>query len=365
MLEDVAPLSESVWPYDTSMAPDTSPPSTFARFRCFVLCPFDRSDVIIPLVRLAAAQIQGFLQHEIAVYYAGDLSGSRAIHPDIWVHTRQADVVVADLTGHNANVVLELGVAAAWRPLGTVLMVRDEADGQKSAFDLQPARQILYDSRQRAWSDPLVSRVARGMYHCLVKAPFSPEPPNAPCVPLEFSFAGGRDTPDVWSPSPGHRRMIDGALEFGSPAYFPYSWLSLAGYRASAVRVRARMRFTHRMEPCWIGVALRSQGYLADQEHLIWLNNGGAVLRTGPGEHAIGKDERRIGSIPGFDPESPELVDFDVSMDETHWRIRVGGVESEVPFSDLSYVFASGRILIQAFKCRAAIESLAVYDALH
>ena len=146
---DVPPLSNSIWPYETGKAPDTGPPGHFNKFRCFVLCPIERSDITMFMVRQAAQQLEGPLNHDIECTYAGDVAGPGAIHPDIWGYIRQADILVADVTGYNPNVVYELGVAAAWKPIETVIIIRDESDDQKFVFDLQPARQRIFNSRIR------------------------------------------------------------------------------------------------------------------------------------------------------------------------------------------------------------------------
>jgi hypothetical protein len=127
------------------------PARDFRRLRCFVLCPFARAGTVLPLIEVAATGVQKAMGHEVQVYYAGDLVGSSAIHPDIWTHIAQADIIVADITDHNPNVVYELGVAAARRPQSTVVILRDECDEQGHAFDLHPVRQILYESSSRDW----------------------------------------------------------------------------------------------------------------------------------------------------------------------------------------------------------------------
>ena len=81
---DMPPLSSSIWPYDTWRAPDSIPTKEFRRLRCFVLCRFDRAGTMLPLIRKAAALIAQNINHEIQVYFAGDIVGSGAVHPDIW-----------------------------------------------------------------------------------------------------------------------------------------------------------------------------------------------------------------------------------------------------------------------------------------
>jgi len=315
------------------------------------------------MVRQAARQLEAFLNHQVEVYYAGDIGGPRAIHPDIWVHIRQADIVVADVTGYNPNVIYELGVAAAWRPIETVIIIRDESDEQRFAFDLQPARQRIYDSRTRGWMDKLNQWLIEDMIQCLAQVPFRDEPASSLSLPFEFGFENGKDTPYLWSPGPGHRRIIAGALEFGSPFYFPYSWLSPIGLRLANVRIYAEMRFTYRADPCWIGIAVRSQGYLANHEHLVWLGSDGIVWRTSPDARAENKDEHQLGQMPSFDPLTGQFLPFDVRMDDRVWSIKVGDIQWDIPLTDLSHVFNSGRILLQAYRCRAAIKKVRIEPA--
>lgn len=360
LIQDVPPLSHSIWPYDTDQAPDTSPSRRFNQFQCFVLCPFARAESTMFMVRQAAEKLEGFLNHDIVVYYAGDIGGPRAIHPDIWTHIKQAHIVVADVTGYNPNVVYELGVAAAWRPIDTVIIIRDESDEQGFAFDLHPARQRVYDSRTQDWMKQLKAWLVEDMGLCLARVPFRDEPTQRLALPFEFSFENGQDTSALWSPGPGHRRIIEGTLEFGSPFYFPYSWLSPVGIRPANVRTQAEMRFTYRVEPCWIGIAVRSQGYLANHEHLAWLGSDGIVYRTGPGMEAKDKDEHSLGKLSTFDPSAEQFLPFDIRMDDKAWFIRIGDVHQEIPHTGLPHVFSSGRVLLQAYRCRAAVKKVQI-----
>jgi hypothetical protein len=298
--------------------------------------------------------------HEVQVYYAGDLVGSSAIHPDIWTHIAQADIIVADITGHNPNVVYELGVAAARRPQSTVVILRDECDKQGHAFDLHPARQILYESSSRDWMDTVSTQLYRNLLTCLASIPFSDEPDLAFPDRIEAKLSDGKDTQYLWSPGPGHRRLVDDGLEFGSPYYFPYSWLSPPRLRPENVRVEAEMRFSLRRDPCWIGVARRSQAYLAANSYLAWLDEKGRVMRTGPGLDAQGKDEQQTGQIEQFDPSDDSFVAFSVSIDHEAWRIAVRDLQTSVPISRLPHVFTRGRILLQTFRCRAVVRNVRV-----
>jgi hypothetical protein len=155
---------------------------------------------------------------------------------------------------------------------------------------------------------------------------------------------------------------MDGGLEFGSPHYFPYSWLSPPKLRPANVEVQAEMRFAYRMDPCWIGIALRSQGYLAGNgtEYLAWLGENGEVHRTGPALDALRKDEYTVGRLSHFDPADGSFIPFCVSIDDQYWRISVHDVDFSISVSDLPHVFPYGRIMFQSFRCRAAIRNVKV-----
>lgn len=359
---DIPPLSSSIWPYDTWRAPDSVPTREFRRLRCFVLCRFDRAGIMLPMIRKAAALIEQNINHEIQVYFAGDIVGSGAIHPDIWTHILQADIIVADVTGYNPNVMYELGVVAAWRLHSSAIIVRDKCDGQTFSFDLQPARQILYESSAIDWMDKLLEQLFQNMLTCLAPIPFRHEPNIQVPASFEADLTDGQDTEYLWSPAPGHRRIIDGGLEFGSPYYFPYSWLSPPKLRPANVEVQAEMGFTFRVDPCWIGIALRSQGYLAGNgtEYLVWVSQDGTVTRTGPTLDARGSDEHKVGYVNQFNPGVGLFTPFRVSIDDQYWKISVQEVNVSIPISDLPHVFPHGRIMIQSFKCRALIRHVKI-----
>src|SRR6185503_14862259 len=79
-----------------------------------------------------------------------DIVESGNIRVDMFRRLLTADLVVADLSIHNANVFYELGIRHALRDHGT-LMLRSDADA--FPFDLQTDRYFTYDK-----NDPKASR---------------------------------------------------------------------------------------------------------------------------------------------------------------------------------------------------------------
>jgi hypothetical protein len=104
---------------------------------CFVLMPF--SD-------------QFFLQYEEAIVpaltssglrgvHAGEIFGTREIMEDIWESICVSTLVIADVTGRNANVFYELGIA---HTLGKTCVVLTQ-NAQDVPFDIRARRYLHYD----------------------------------------------------------------------------------------------------------------------------------------------------------------------------------------------------------------------------
>ncbi|MFN0104873.1 MAG: sigma-54-dependent transcriptional regulator [Bryobacteraceae bacterium] len=130
---------------ESEAQPASAAKATAARFpRMFVLMPFDEAlrpvfeDHIKPI-----AEVLG-----LTCGRADDLFNPGSIILDIWAAINQADVVVADCTGKNANVFYEIGIA---HTLGkdTVLISQSLDD---VPFDLRHLRIITYDYKPRGMS---------------------------------------------------------------------------------------------------------------------------------------------------------------------------------------------------------------------
>lgn len=58
---------------------------------------------------------------------------------------RQADIVIAELTGHNAEVMFEFGVATGIKDKQRVILIREQTDEPGAFhFDVMLARHIVY-----------------------------------------------------------------------------------------------------------------------------------------------------------------------------------------------------------------------------
>lgn len=122
---------------------------------CFVLMPFgNKFDPIYQEVLRPAIEDVGLTPVRADQVYA-----SRRIMKDIWNKIRTARLVVAELTGRNANVLYELGIAhALGKPFVIITNSMDDVP-----FDLKDIRCIVYDKDHPKWGDSLISSVTRTM----------------------------------------------------------------------------------------------------------------------------------------------------------------------------------------------------------
>ena len=118
---------------------------------CFVMMPFgewfDRyyQDIYVPAIREAGFE----------PIRADELFSTGSVVEQIWEQIQKAKVLLADLTGRNANVFYELGLAhAARKPVVfTAPQVEDVP------FDLRHLRVIIYEVREPEWSTKLRTSV--------------------------------------------------------------------------------------------------------------------------------------------------------------------------------------------------------------
>lgn len=91
-------------------------------------------------IKLAVREASAHAGFECEV--TGDLEAPGDIMDQVWQGIRGADTVVADITGENANVFYEIGLAHA---LGKeVILISQDA---KAPFDIRSSRRIHYDAK--------------------------------------------------------------------------------------------------------------------------------------------------------------------------------------------------------------------------
>lgn len=118
---------------------------------CFVITPFGGQfddtykKVIIPAVEAGGYKpIRG-----------DDVYSTREVIADIFHEIRSASVLVADVSGKNANVNYELGIAHAFNK--PVVIIAQQIED--IPFDYRHLRFIIYDTRSEGWATDLSDRI--------------------------------------------------------------------------------------------------------------------------------------------------------------------------------------------------------------
>lgn len=82
------------------------------------------------------------------------------IMDQVWQDIRSSDVVVADMTGQNANVFYEMGLAHA---LGKLIILIKQQDSPPVPFDLSNHRYVEYDTQDLATLETELSKAFRAV----------------------------------------------------------------------------------------------------------------------------------------------------------------------------------------------------------
>src|ERR1044072_7019970 len=121
------------------------------RNKCFIIMPFGGSfdayykNIIAPTVRKAGlSPIRG-----------NDNNKPGVIMDQVWNGIREAHVCLADITGRNANVMYELGLAhAVGKPVVQIVQNLDDIP-----YDLQTLRHIQYNVKDHDWQTRLKKQI--------------------------------------------------------------------------------------------------------------------------------------------------------------------------------------------------------------
>jgi hypothetical protein len=148
---------------------------------CFVMMPFgswfDRyyQDIYVPAIKEAGLE----------PVRADELFSTGSVVEQIWEQIGKARVLLADLTGKNANVFYELGLChAAKKPVVFTSAAVDDVP-----FDLRHLRVIVYEVRETEWAAKLRKLITEYLRNTIkdpaksIPHPFRPAAENAPVVP--------------------------------------------------------------------------------------------------------------------------------------------------------------------------------------
>lgn len=365
-------MSQSAWPFDHSLEPRFAAKTKRAAadldvIDVFVICPsrpIDYFDDLFSMLQDICSQIGKAYSISVRCTRAIDIRSSGLIHPEIWQGIRCADVVVADLTGLNGNVLYELGVAAAWHPKQRVIVIRErtsEATTEQWLFDIQPVRHLTYIRTHRGLG-LLTKELGQVLIDVVAAAPFEQVDPQSVQIPTTFDLSTS-DPPELLTPGPAHRRLLGGRyLEFGSLNNFRYCWISVGSLRVRNIIVKAKLGFSKLGSPPedmpWLGVSVRSQSFWANHGHLAYIRKDGSVWVTL--EKESGHADQPIGRIDHFKPGPSNLLELTTRLDNRGWHVSVDRVTWHMPLEKMPFVFSDGRILVQGYFTWIALQSLEV-----
>jgi hypothetical protein len=344
-----------LWPQDVKTTLDRGPIEEHRPFKCLLLMPFEgRFDAVADLLKNSVIEVvdgfKAFGFEELPRVQRLDwVTSSGVIQQEIWREIYEADLVFCDVTGYNANVLFEAGVAAAWKPIQKVVLIRDQFYRGQSPFDLAPIRYTEYAMTSEG-VPRFKEKIKQLVTETVISFPDGAGSPESITLPLHIDFADGHDDARLYTPPFSHRRVIQKAMEFGSLAFFSHSWASVGKRQFLNFSMDFQARFSNPQPgAAYIGVGLRSQHFFANFAHILYLNQDGSIVLTQPDETppAFYSDiQLRASSLLDLHADH----DFRISFDERKLTTTVDGFTVEKDVSSMPKVLGPGLIRFQAFR---------------
>ena len=121
------------------LTPSTADPGGKHNPVAFMVMPFGPEDLQVVFEEFVKPTLES--KCKVTCIRADDIFGSNVVMDDVTMAIESADIVIADLTGKNANVFYEVGIAHALNR--RVLLLAQTLDDVP--FDLRHRRILLYD----------------------------------------------------------------------------------------------------------------------------------------------------------------------------------------------------------------------------
>jgi hypothetical protein len=352
-----------VWPLDVVNRLRKAGFDRLRPFKCLLLMPFESR------FNHVAHEIKSCL-HEIHTLWPNIspdqlpsiarldwVTSSGVIQNEIWENIAESDLIFCDITGYNPNVMFESGVAAALKRMTQVVFIRDHFFKQQSPFDIAPIRYTEYELTSDGL--PLFREKLKIIIHDAYKAFPDDLIETIPIsFPANINFYGNHDDLRIYTPPFAHRRIVDGALEFGSLSFFSESWASLGNVPVLHFDLEFEAAFRNPIDDkAWIGVGLRSQHFFANYAHILYLKQDGSITITQPNE--IPPD-----FFSNIQLREPTLID---GQDFHHFHIRfsqdlllltIDNFSTSLDLAKLPKVFGPGLIRFQSALSWMAIKEI-------
>jgi len=342
-----------IWPFDVKQRLEGAPRESIRPFRCVLLMPFEaRFTVICDVIRTTVERVFESLKPEFQtetpqVERLDWVTSTGVIHDQLWRRVSNADLVFCDVTGHNANVLFEAGVCAAWLPLTKVVFIRDHFFKQQAPFDLAPLRYIEYSCT----SDGIPAfqeRIAQVTFEAITA--FPDELGSAPKIvfPLEIDFRGNRDDLRIYTPSLAHRRVVNEVLEFGSTINYGYSWATIGKERVAYFELEASAKFCSPSRPKSLQIGFRSHHYFANYAHIFYMNADGSIVITQPDD----TEKLMYKDVILRDKTSIDLDafhNFKINCKPEQFNLEIDDFKTSIPTAKMPKMLGPGFIRFQAY----------------
>jgi hypothetical protein len=358
-------MPNSVWPNDTFLVARTPvDEKRRGKITCFLMSPFnpsDRWDDLFILVRDVCNSVGNNIGVTVECVRADTYPSSGIIQSEIWDAIKNSDFLICDVSGQNGNVMLELGVASAWRKKEQVIILRQRNDNEKHLFDINPARHIEYDISFEGFKK-LFFQLQEVILNILASLPFQSIEIPSINLPFEASLDDGKDRSELFTEDITHRRLLNDCLEYGAPYIYRNSWMSLGDLNITNVHVKAEMKITYDLPGLnknpWMGIMIRGSSNYANLGHLIYINKEGKIIMTVP-EGTGQYEDKYLDTISNFDCK--KFTAFDITMDDHQLVIKIGlNFGTTISLIDLPYIYSRGRIFFIAAFCRVGIKNILV-----
>jgi hypothetical protein len=286
------------------------------------------------------------------------------IHSEIWESLAKCDVLVADISRLNPNVLYELGTVASHLPKERVILIREESAQDEHVFDISPIRHFRY-TRSLDGIQKLREFVSGSLLGAMIALLLGTSVKEVPSLPLELDFRA-TDSPWIFSPSECHRRVTADWLEFGSLNYL-HSFLGVANLRRKNIRVEATVRFLRTFHPeptnrAFIGIALRTEHPYANFGNFFYVREDGTTCRTVPNfdPPSLYRDEELTAQL-GTVPTKGTSIHLVHEIKDERQTVAVNGNEASFDLSR-DRVRGEGFMLLQAWLCVVGLEKLTVSE---
>ena len=322
-------------------------------FKCLLLMPFEtRFDMVAEelhacINEICKSKLGPFGQPVPLIERLDWVTSSGVIQSEIWEKIAAADMVFCDTTGYNPNVMFEAGVAAAWKNMAQVVFIRDHFFKQQSPFDIAPIRYTEY----QLTSDGLPAfrkKVKDLMTAALMQFPSEGGHRSPISFPCSIHFDGNHDDLRIYTPPLAHRRVVQGALEFGSLSFYPQSWASLGNEQVLNCDIAFDAKFRYQQaSTSWVGIALRSQSFWANYSHLLYLKVDGSIVVTQP-------DESKPNLYSDVQLRKPRRIDpqafhhFHMRFSESTLRVQIDDFSRTIRVARMPKVLGAGLVRFQS-----------------